>query len=368
MIFIGTVRDNYYNRTEFLNFFQKHLHLHIFQNVFGSEMMSLFAQARIVLNHPINNDLNYRVFEALSSGSMLLTPRTGNGLTDIFSDGEDLVTFDAHNRMDGVRKARYYLKHEKARERIAESGYRKVIKNHSRLERARQIAAFIKDNPVSRKRCQAAMYKDLGNAYYVIDQLIFSFSNKPRYEGEARRCSQAVLREYIKRKPRDPEGHYLLGMCLCADNWFDEACLVMEKAIKIDSQYTAAYIGLGILALRRGDNGNAIDHFQSAFNTDDKSARTSLEKIYLSRPNVFWGYVNLGHIFLSVGLIGEAISYFEQALALEESDPDLLASLGCAYVKSKNKQRARYYFQKALEMDPSNLRIAQILEKTCDDL
>src|SRR5262249_11185838 len=53
----------------------------------------VFGRSRIVFNQTVRGDLNGRVFEAMACGAMLLTERTGNGLTDLFADGEELITY-----------------------------------------------------------------------------------------------------------------------------------------------------------------------------------------------------------------------------------------------------------------------------------
>lgn len=50
--------------------------------------------AKIILNEAINDDVNFRIFESLMCGGLLLTPLTGNGLLDLFVEGEHLVTYE----------------------------------------------------------------------------------------------------------------------------------------------------------------------------------------------------------------------------------------------------------------------------------
>ena len=52
------------------------------------EMGALFASSKIVLNESILGDLNFRVFEAMACGALLLTERIDNGLLDPLAPGE----------------------------------------------------------------------------------------------------------------------------------------------------------------------------------------------------------------------------------------------------------------------------------------
>ena len=59
------------------------------------EMNLLFNQAKIVFNISRDCELNMRVFEALGSGSLLLTDRV-SGLTDLFEPGYHFGIYDSN--------------------------------------------------------------------------------------------------------------------------------------------------------------------------------------------------------------------------------------------------------------------------------
>jgi hypothetical protein len=104
----------------------------------------IYSQSKIVFNKSIGNDLNMRVFEALSSGSLLLTDRlVNNGCEDLFKDREDLVLYDEDNLEE---LADYYLNHEGERNRIATSGFNKVRSGHTYDHRVESIIQFVQDH------------------------------------------------------------------------------------------------------------------------------------------------------------------------------------------------------------------------------
>ncbi|HYE89312.1 MAG TPA: glycosyltransferase [Vicinamibacterales bacterium] len=101
---------------------------------FLSEMARTFCESRIVFNLAVKEDLNMRVFETLSTGSMLLTDAApGSGMTDMFGDREHLVVYDEHNLAD---LAEYYLAHDAEREAIAARGRAEVLRWHTYDHRA----------------------------------------------------------------------------------------------------------------------------------------------------------------------------------------------------------------------------------------
>jgi len=99
-----------------------------------------FCQSKVVLNISIRDDLNMRVFEALSSGSFLLTnylPTVG----ERFEDGKHLVTYKTQE--EAIDKARYYIEHDDEREAIAKAGHEEFLKHHTYEERIRTIFEII---------------------------------------------------------------------------------------------------------------------------------------------------------------------------------------------------------------------------------
>ena len=96
-----------------------------------TETPYIFHDSKINLNitlRSIKSGIPLRCMEIMSCGGFLLT----NFQSDVFKHfvaGEDFVYFESNDDM--LQKIDYYLTHEKERTSIAESGYQKVIKNHS---------------------------------------------------------------------------------------------------------------------------------------------------------------------------------------------------------------------------------------------
>lgn len=107
---------------------EKRFYVHV-QRCFWDEMAHVFSESRIVFNNCARNDLNMRVFEAMSTGSFLLTDEARNsGLDELFVDGEDLGVYRDEEL---VEKARYYLIHEEEREHVASRGQAMVHQAHT---------------------------------------------------------------------------------------------------------------------------------------------------------------------------------------------------------------------------------------------
>jgi glycosyltransferase involved in cell wall biosynthesis len=104
----------------------------------------IYSQSKIIINYSIKNDINMRIFEALMSGSMLITNRIkNNGFNELFEENKDLVVFDSWK--DLKEKIDYYLKNEEEREKIALSGYQKAINYHKYEDRVKFILEKIEE-------------------------------------------------------------------------------------------------------------------------------------------------------------------------------------------------------------------------------
>lgn len=100
------------------------------------EAAEVFRKSRIVFNTAADDDVNMRVFEALSTKSFLLTEWVDT-LEELFEDGKHLVTYKTMD--EAIEKAKYYLENEKEREAIAEAGHKEFIKNHTYQERIKTV-------------------------------------------------------------------------------------------------------------------------------------------------------------------------------------------------------------------------------------
>lgn len=103
----------------------------------------LFPKSHIVLNQTVKQDLNFRVFEAMMSGSLLLTERSGNRLLDLFSDGEHLVTYIPDDHLDAAEKIAFYRAHPNEARRIGEAGRAEILRAHLPHHRAAELGDIL---------------------------------------------------------------------------------------------------------------------------------------------------------------------------------------------------------------------------------
>lgn len=136
--FVGHVNSE--NRLEALDrLFKEFPNFYYGQKRF-EEASRKFAESKIVFNIAMLGDTNMRCFEVLGSGSFLLTDRIPN-IEELFEDGKHCVFYE--NLDDMIEKAKYYLKHDSEREKIAEAGYRHAMENHTMGHRVEKMLDII---------------------------------------------------------------------------------------------------------------------------------------------------------------------------------------------------------------------------------
>ncbi len=144
--FVGSVTAAHKRRKELLDSIGEHFDLCV-ERKFMDEMAQVFARSRIVFNNALRDDLNMRVFEALCSGSLLLTD-TACGLSDLFEEGRHYALYTDDTLIETIR---YYLDRPNERERIATEGRKEVLTRHTYAHRARTLIetldAYFKSQP-----------------------------------------------------------------------------------------------------------------------------------------------------------------------------------------------------------------------------
>jgi spore maturation protein CgeB len=77
-----------------------------------------------------------RDFEVPMAGGFLLT-KDSDQIREFFKPGKEIVVYKDFN--DLIDKAKYYVKHDDKREKIAESGHKRAKKDHTYTKRLTQL-------------------------------------------------------------------------------------------------------------------------------------------------------------------------------------------------------------------------------------
>jgi len=146
--FVGSVKPDS-RRNTLLQELAQEVDTH-YERCFWHDMAKVFSESRMVFNESVNNDLNMRFFEVLSTGTLLLSDMaTGSGQAELFVAGEDYALY---HDPDLPRVARFYLDNEQIRERIAARGRQMVHNAHTyqhRVEDLLQVVTGLKSDTFS---------------------------------------------------------------------------------------------------------------------------------------------------------------------------------------------------------------------------
>lgn len=133
--FVGSVTPGS-EREEYLKTLSNTVPVH-YERCFWDDMARLFSASKMVFNNAVNQDLNMRFFEVLSTGALLLSDMTtGSGQAELFCDGEEYACYHKNSIGD---VAHFYLENEQLRERIARRGQLLVHSAHTYRHRIEDL-------------------------------------------------------------------------------------------------------------------------------------------------------------------------------------------------------------------------------------
>jgi hypothetical protein len=131
-----------------------------------TELGKIYCQAKIVFNCSIFNDLNMRVFEALCSGSCLVTNSDASGLTDLFIAGKHLLTYSSED--EAISVIEHYLANDAEREEIAQAGRAEALRKHTYFHRVRTIMeTVLSENDHRPGRPDNSWFAQCRDAFYL---------------------------------------------------------------------------------------------------------------------------------------------------------------------------------------------------------
>jgi tetratricopeptide (TPR) repeat protein len=139
-------------------------------------------------------------------------------------------------------------------------------------------------------------------------------------------------------KPRRPEPYFELAEALRAQNRMEKAVVAYRQALRRDSTYLAALMGLGSALEEMGRKLEAAVVLRRATQLAPSDARP-------------WN--SLGAVEFRLGHIDEAKAAFEKAIALDPEMPEPRSGLGLVFAQSGNRGVAERQFREAIRILPN---------------
>ncbi len=135
--FVGYIEAaRYKERFQLLRGLSQEFKVHV-TRAYGREMAQAYCRCKVGFNKSLKGDVNMRVFEVMCMGLPLLTDRIGNGLTDLFVDGEHFVAYD--NAEELHRRLRELLADPALRTKVGAAARSKILRSHTYDHRASTI-------------------------------------------------------------------------------------------------------------------------------------------------------------------------------------------------------------------------------------
>lgn len=169
-VFVGTLNSALNpERVTFFDRLKEIAPVHVQSGDFGT----IFPASEIVINQTVKGDLNFRVFEAMISGAMLLTEASGNGLLELFEPGRHLMTYEKNNVEDAAAVIKECLADPTRMRAIGAAGRDEILAKHLPVHRAAVVEQSLKSlqKKSSRQKFFAAMlnYSILAVSFEKID-------------------------------------------------------------------------------------------------------------------------------------------------------------------------------------------------------
>lgn len=130
-------------RARFLDELQEKIKVNIFDGLNQEEISVIYNRSKIVINECMHEDLNYRVFETMANGALLLTPEIQNGQPDIFENEKHLVCYRNFDAVDAYLKCENILNNWDRYRIMAQEAQKTVLTQHSIENRARRMWELI---------------------------------------------------------------------------------------------------------------------------------------------------------------------------------------------------------------------------------
>jgi tetratricopeptide (TPR) repeat protein len=181
----------------------------------------------------------------------------------------------------------------------------------------------------------------------------------------------------IQLAPQNVIYYNLLGQTYYVLGQFEQAVSTLQQSAALDAQFDQTQMLLGDTYGAMGRPQDAIQAHRTAILLNPAAfADQFLDQrinFYLSYPQIqeivtaFKGAMvqrpkdvliprTLGHIYSRMGDHQNAIVYYEQAIAMGDTDLQTLLGVGVEYVTVADYQKAEAVYQRVVEIDPNNVQ------------
>lgn len=195
-----------------------------------------------------------------------------------------------------------------------------------------------------------------------------------------------LFKRAVEVSPDSSKAHHGLGNEYFRLGQSTPAIEEFQRAIAIFPREPLYYNSLGVAYGEKGEFAESLRQFQrsAALNPGDPLVRLNLSTLFLragdteqarqeidhyiaARPLDPDGYLNRGEIVLAQNDYLSAIADYEKALALDPASLPALTGLGYCHYQRGERDRARFYWERARQLDPGHPGLRRNLELLGND-
>lgn len=159
---------------------------------------------------------------------------------------------------------------------------------------------------------------------------------------EAIACYQQLLKVY----PSHAGAYNNLGLLLAEIGDYSEAEVALKTSIKINPQYADPYNNLGLLSKNQGRDQEALTYYQKAIGLFQSEQATGSD---FAKANC-----NLGRLFYDRSDLDKAEAFYKVALEFDPNNTVILNYLGLIYQQRQELDKATQYYHQAIVIDPDS--------------
>lgn len=163
--------------------------------------------------------------------------------------------------------------------------------------------------------------------------------------------ARSLYSKAVAASPDSPDAHYGLATCCFMLSDFDAARIHFKEVTRLDPLRATAFINLGALYNRLGQQDEAIATLRKGMQLDPRRSE---------------GYYNLGIAYRQKGMVDLAIQAYREATRLNPRMADAFLNLGNLLLEAERFNEAITAYQQALAVRPNfekavhGLRSAQL--------
>ena len=339
--FVGIIDNNRLKRKSILNEIAKRHKLFIAgdtpeKRLNYDEILNIYSNSKIVVNESINNEVNFRFFEATFAGALLFGEEIKNGEEVLFQLENEIVVFNQENMME---KLDFLIENQEYAEKIALNGWKRTRECHTLKNRIERILDVLNNTADSKYSVNTKVKKNdfakLVKVFFFQTLRVIGDSSYPVF-----------LTDLIRTFPQEDVYDILAKFFLLKSMNSSDAVKYLENKC-ISNKHELLSLNLLVTVFELGIVENSDEFFQKVLKYASK-----LHKKGMGYIQGFVNFSNVNIILSGFEAIDFLYSHFKRK-AMSHKRLNLLAAN--ILMSANNYQGAIYYLQHNIRYYPDDI-------------